>query len=135
MPSPGRSHSVALERPEENGHGPFSEAVRSMQGSWSLLAGFAALAVLVGGGIVAVWAARRHWLGTGGTSATGGADHGDWEKTLVDYKNLRDEGVLSEEEFRKIRTLVEPRTRLGVPELRSRAWPPTDPAGPKRKGT
>lgn len=33
---------------------------------------------------------------------------GDWEKALADYKNLRDQGVLSEEEYRKIRTLVEP---------------------------
>jgi len=33
---------------------------------------------------------------------------GDWEKALADYKNLRDQGVLSDEEYRKIRTLVEP---------------------------
>ena len=101
-----------------------------MQISWSLLGGFAVLAVIVGGGIAAIWAARRHWLAADGRAEGGGADRGDWEKTLVDYKNLRDEGVLSEEEFRRIRTLVEPRTRLGVPELRQRDWPPTDPAGP-----
>ena len=34
---------------------------------------------------------------------------GDWENALAGYKNLRDQGVLSEEEYRKIRTLVEPR--------------------------
>ncbi len=33
---------------------------------------------------------------------------GDWENALAGYKNLRDQGVLSEEEYRKIRTLVEP---------------------------
>ena len=43
-------------------------------------------------------------------------DRGDWVKTLVEYKNLRDDGVLSEEEFRKIRTLVEPRSRRDGPE-------------------
>lgn len=104
-----------------------------MLGSWSLFGGFVVLAVLLGGGVAAIWAARRHWLMADDTAGAGGADHGDWEKTLVEYKNLRDEGVLSEEEFRRIRTLVEPHTRLGVPELRSRAWPPTDPAGPARK--
>jgi len=60
------------------------------------------------------------------------AAQGDWETTLAAYKNLRDEGVLSEEEFRKIRTLVEPRSRSGMPELRPRHWPPTDPAGPEQ---
>jgi len=38
---------------------------------------------------------------------------GDWENALVGYKNLRDQGVLSDEEYRKIRTLVEP--HLNVP--------------------
>ena len=106
-----------------------------MQFSGSLLAGSVVLALLAGVGIAAIVTARRHWLGGNGNADSGGADRGDWERTLVDCKNLRDEGVLSEEEFRRIRTLVEPRTRLGVPELRSRAWPPTDPAGPARKRT
>ncbi len=47
---------------------------------------------------------------------------GDWEKALADYKNLRDQGVLSEEEYRKIRTLVEPhaqRTEGGSPAVRA----------------
>jgi hypothetical protein len=70
-------------------------------------------------------------LGDGGHGGHGGVvGHGDWENTLAAYKNLRDEGVLSEEEFRKIRTLVEPRPRTGTPELRARHWPPADPAGP-----
>jgi hypothetical protein len=37
--------------------------------------------------------------------------------------------VLSEEEFRKIRTLVEPHARTGIPELRGRHRPPADPVG------
>ena len=36
-------------------------------------------------------------------------EHISWETTLAEYKNLRDKGVLSAEEYRKIRTLVEPR--------------------------
>ena len=66
------------------------------------------LCLLVGLGIVAIVMIRSRWLASDD-------DRGDWEKTLVDYKNLRDDGVLSEEEFRKIRTLVEPRTRIGMP--------------------
>jgi len=67
------------------------------------------------------------------TRTTGGAglaDDGGWETTLAEYKNLRDQGVLSEEEYRKIKTLVDPRMRTGVPELRLRHRPLTDPAGP-----
>ena len=90
-------------------------------------------------GIVAIVAARR-WLrpvpggepaGQSGRSGLAGlSGPGDWETMVVAYKNLRDEGVLSEEEFRKIRTLVEPRPRTGTPELRARHWPSTDPTGP-----
>lgn len=96
----------------------------------------------VGAGIAAIVAARR-WLRpsssgeaagqsgrSGLTGIAGLAGHGDWESTIAAYKNLRDEGVLSEEEFRKIRTLVEPLPRNGMPELRARHRPPTDPAGP-----
>jgi hypothetical protein len=75
------------------------------------------LALVVGAGIVAIVTIRGRWLAAGD-------DHGDWEKTLVDYKNLRDEGVLSEEEYRKIRTLVEPRLRIGRPGLPGRRRPP-----------
>ena len=60
----------------------------------------------------------------------GESGRGDWETMLASYKNLRDEGVLSEEEFRKLRTLVDPRRRTDVPELRARHRLPTDPAGP-----
>lgn len=65
---------------------------------------------------------------------------GDWEKALADYKNLRDQGVLSEEEYRKIRTLVEPHVQRpeggGVMPRASRlrAGETTDGAGGDRPG-
>lgn len=62
------------------------------------------LGILVAIGIAAIIAVRSWWLEPG-------ADHGDWESSLVGYKNLRDKGVLSEEEYRKISTLVEPYVR------------------------
>ncbi len=77
------------------------------------------LCLLVGSGVVAIVTIRRRWLAAGD-------DRGDWEKTLVECRNLRDEGVLSEEEFRKIRTLVEPRTRVGMPDPRSIRRPPAE---------
>lgn len=97
------------------------------------------LVVVVAGG-VAVAAIRRRLLPAGARSGFRAGNHqpkmgesgrGDWENMLASSKNLRDEGVLSEEEFRKVRTLVDPRPRTGVPELRARHWPPTDPAGPE----
>ena len=54
----------------------------------------------------------------GGAAATGwarawrrrqGDDRVDWENMLADCKNLKSQGVLSEDEYRKIRTLVEGR--------------------------
>ena len=36
-------------------------------------------------------------------------DRDSWETTLAEYKNLRDKGVLTADEYRKIRVLVEPR--------------------------
>jgi len=97
-------------------------AVRSLD--WT---GPALLALAVGGGIAVIVAIRR-WL----RGSTAGSDRGDWENTLARYKNLRDEGVLSEEEFRKVRTLVAPRTRSGMPEVRGRHQPPSDSTGPER---
>jgi hypothetical protein len=85
----------------------------------AILTTLLALCLLVGAGVVAIVTIRRRWL-------TAGDDRGDWERTLVDCKNLRDEGVLSEEEFRKIRTLVEPRTRVGMPDPKSLRRPPAD---------
>lgn len=43
----------------------------------------------------------------------GDGAHESWETTLAEYKSLRDKGVLSPEEYRKIRTLVEPRVESG----------------------
>lgn len=60
------------------------------------------LALFVGAGIVAIVIIRSRYHGRG-------ADGGDWESALAEYKNLRDKGVLSDEEYRKIRSLVEPR--------------------------
>ncbi len=60
------------------------------------------LAVFVAAGIVAIVTIRSRYRGRG-------AEGGDWESALAGYKNLRDKGVLSDEEYRKIRTLVEPR--------------------------
>lgn len=60
------------------------------------------LAAFVAGGIVLIVAIRARFRRVDG-------DRGSWETTLAEYKNLRDKGVLSAEEYRKIRTLVEPR--------------------------
>ncbi len=72
------------------------------------LTALALLVVLVAIGIGAIVAIRKAWLRSQD-------DRAEWERTLGDYKNLRDRGVLSEQEYRNIRTLVEPRTRLGTP--------------------
>ncbi len=87
-----------------------------------LLTSLAVLVVLVGIGGGAVVAIRRWRL-------MPGDDRGDWARTLAEYKNLRDEGVLSEEEYRKIRTLVEPRLRGGAPAIGDRQRPPADATG------
>ena len=67
------------------------------------------LGLIVAIGIAAIVAVRSWWLEPS-------ADHGDWESSLVGYKNLRDKGVLSEEEYRKISTLVEPLVRRDAKE-------------------
>jgi len=64
------------------------------------------LAAFVTGGIVAIVMIRSRLLMSEGK-------HDSWETTLAEYKNLRDKGVLSTEEYRKIRTLVEPRIEPG----------------------
>jgi hypothetical protein len=68
------------------------------------------LIALLGAGIAAIVATRSRALGHPWWQ-TPGSGHGDWESALVGYKNLRDKGVLSEEEYRKITTLVEPHVR------------------------
>jgi len=87
------------------------------------LTALALLVVLVAAGVGAIVAIRRTWLRTED-------DHAEWERTLGDYKNLRDRGVLSEQEYRNIRTLVEPRTRLGTPAPDGRHRPAVEPDGP-----
>jgi len=81
------------------------------------------LALLVAGGVSVILVLRRTWLRKGD-------DREDWVKTLGTYKNLRERGVLSEEEYRNIRTLVEPRTRLGTPVSDGRPRPAAESHGP-----
>ena len=90
----------------------------------SLLVSIAILTLLVAAGVGVVVGIRGWWLKSGD-------DRGDWAKTLSDYKNLRDEGVLSEEEYRKIKTLVEPRARIGTPDTTDRQRSAGDSAGPE----
>ena len=80
------------------------------------------LGLLVAVGIAAIVAVRSWWLEPG-------ADHGDWENSLVGYKNLRDKGVLSEEEYRKISTLVEPHLRHDKAEPHAAPRPSSSVAG------
>ncbi len=96
----------------------------------SLVINFALLAAVVAASVVVILWVRRRWLGVDGVGGFDGTDGGKWENTLVHYRNLRDEGVLSDEEFRRIRTLVGPRIRSDTPELRGRHRPPSDPIGP-----
>jgi len=81
------------------------------------------LALLVAGAAAVILFFRRKWLRTDD-------DRDDWERALGDYKNLREQGVLSEEEYRNIRTLVEPRTRLGTPVSAGRPSPAVESHGP-----
>lgn len=63
------------------------------------------LAAFVAGGIALIVATRE-------TVRKPGADRGGcdetWEHELAQYKNLRDRGVLEEDEYRRIRRLVDP---------------------------
>lgn len=68
------------------------------------------LSLLVGLGVGAIVTIRK-WAKDGSLSLRPDAGRGDWESWLAKYKNLRDKGVLSDEEYRKIRTLVEPSTQ------------------------
>lgn len=60
------------------------------------------LVLLLTGGAAAI-ALARAWR------RREGDDRADWENMLADCKNLKSQGVLSEDEYRKIRTLVEGR--------------------------
>jgi hypothetical protein len=68
------------------------------------------LVLLVGAGVLAITFLRSRLLDQRLASGAG-SGHGDWESALAGYKNLRDKGVLSDEEYRKITTLVEPHVR------------------------
>ena len=81
------------------------------------------LVLLVGAGVVAIVMIRATWFRPSDERC-------EWERTLANCKILRDEGVLSEEEYRNIRTLVEPRTRIGAPAPDRRHRPAVDD-GPK----
>lgn len=75
-------------------------SVRHLLGVGAILLGSLLLAL-----VVFKW--LQVWVRSTQTEGSA-AGRGDWENALAGYKNLRDEGVLSEEEYRKIRTLVEP---------------------------
>ena len=108
-------------RPARPGAFPVGEAARSVP---AILTSVLLLGLLVGLGVVVIVTIRARWL-------VAGDDRGGWEKTLVDYRNLRDAGVLSEEEYRKIKTLVEPRGRIGTPDTTDRQRSAGDSAGPE----
>lgn len=95
-----------------------------------LVISFGMLAAAVAVAVVVILWVRRRWLGLDGVGGFDGTDGADWQDALVRYRNIRDEGGLSEEEFRRIRTLVGPRIRSDTPELRGRQRPPSDPIGP-----
>lgn len=66
------------------------------------------LIALVAGGIAAIVATREKVRSPG--AGRGDCDE-TWEQTLTEYKNLRDRGVLSEDEYRRIKTFVDPSAR------------------------
>ncbi|MEI6240257.1 MAG: hypothetical protein WCR51_07700 [Planctomycetia bacterium] len=65
------------------------------------------LAAFVAAGVVAIVTIR-------GRYRKADAEHGSWETALAEYRALRDKGVLTAEEYRKIKILVEPRIDSGV---------------------
>lgn len=71
------------------------------------------LAVIVAIGAAAIVRIRSWWR-------SDSDDRGDWENALAGYKNLRDRGLLSDDEYRKIKRLVEPHVQ-SVPMAPSRA--------------
>lgn len=72
----------------------------------SFLVSAAVLVAFVAAGVAAIVAIRARFR-----RADAGQE--SWETTLAGYRNLRDKGVLTAEEYRKIKTLVEPQ---GEPE-------------------
>ncbi len=122
-PGPGEADIIAMQR-WQGGRSQVTRSAVALLFSVScgggplppFLTAIVLLVVLVAAGVGAIVAIRRAWLRSQD-------DRAEWERTLGDYKNLRDRGVLSEQEYRNIRTLVEPRTRLGVPADNGRRGP------------
>ena len=77
------------------------------------------LGLLAAAGVVVIVTIRAKWLRSGD-------DRGDWENVLAGYKGLRDRGMLSDDEYRKIRTLVEPHVQ-SLPMAPSRVVPTAEP--------
>ena len=100
------------------GHRLFHRLVGWRPDVQSFLTSALLLALFVGVGIVAIVTIRSRFRGRG-------EDRGDWESALAGYKNLRDKGVLSPEEYRKIRTLVEPH----IDAVSKQPDPPNPPVG------
>jgi hypothetical protein len=85
------------------------------------------LAAFVATGIAVIVKIRSHYRDA--DADRGDLGRGHWENALVGYKNLRDKGVLSDEEYRKIRTLVEPHLQKSDS---GGGQPPPDPAAERR---
>ena len=77
------------------------------------------LGVIVAIGVIAIVRIRSWWQADPD-------DRGDWENVLAGYKGLRDRGMLSDDEYRKIRTLVEPHVQ-SLPMAPSRVVPTAEP--------
>ena len=60
------------------------------------------LAAFVAAGVVAIVVIRSRYR-------KAEAEPGSWETALAEYRALRDKGVLTADEYRKIKILVEPR--------------------------
>lgn len=72
---------------------------RSMQ---AFLTSALLLAAFVAAGVVAIVVIRSRYQ-------KAEAEPGAWETALAEYRALRDKGVLTADEYRKIKILVEPR--------------------------
>ena len=89
---------------------PSPDSPADVFSSETSLRDLAGLAAILLGGLLALIVALRalqSWVRRAQEDPSE-SGRGDWENALAGYKNLRDQGVLSEEEYRKIRTLVEP---------------------------
>jgi hypothetical protein len=92
--------------------------------AWLLL-----MLIVLTAGLVGILGVRRRLLSRSGVDRFGRSGGEDWSGGLAPFKKLRDEGVLSEQEFRRLTTLVDPHARTGTPELRARHRPAVDPVG------